>query len=279
MWHHDRVPANLVWTREEIILAMDLYVREGGLDGRTLPSDSTESVRRLSGILNRLGAYPAELRGATYRSPNAVALKLLNLRAVQTDGAEGMPAHSQADAAAWRDYVDDLPRLHSEAEAIRTRLNDGSIQPASAVATVEDVEIEEQHTEAYLVDPGPPRAAQRAEARLVQSYRSYMDRQGVLVRRKRYKPAGEVQPIYSDIWVEARSALIEAKNSDDRNAVRQAIGQLYDYRRFHSQPVHLAVLLPYRPNADRLELLRSAAVEAVWPHRNGFRDTAEGLFV
>jgi hypothetical protein len=36
----------------------------------------------------------------------------------------------------------------------------------------------------------------------------------VLVRRKRYLPAGEVLPIYCDIWMEAGRALIEAKNSD-----------------------------------------------------------------
>jgi hypothetical protein len=98
-------------------------------------------------------------------------------------------------------------------------------------------------------------------------------------RRKRCLPAGEVRPIYSDAWVEARQALIEAKNSDSRDVLRQAVGQLYDYRRFHHPPVHLAVLLPYPPNAERLDLLRSAGIEAVWRHGSGFRDSARGAFV
>jgi hypothetical protein len=106
-----------------------------------------------------------------------------------------------------------------------------------------------------------------------------MAAQGIVVRRKRYFAAGEVRPMYSDAWVEARRALIEAKNSDSRDAIRQAIGQLYDYRRFHEPPIRLAVLLPYRAEGDRLALLRSAGVETVWPHGSRFRDSAHGAFV
>jgi hypothetical protein len=39
----------------------------------------------------------------------------MNLRAIQTEGAHGMNAYSQLDAAVWREYVDDLPRLQTEA--------------------------------------------------------------------------------------------------------------------------------------------------------------------
>jgi len=145
---------------------------------------------------------------------------------------------------------------------------------------MEDVDIEQQHTETFMVSPsGEPRPAERAEQKLVFRYRDYMAAKGIVVRRKRYLPAGEVRPIYSDAWVEDRHALIEAKNSDSRDAIRQAIGQLYDYRRFHQSPVHLAVLLPYPPNAERLDLLRSAGIEAVWPHGPGFRDSARGTLI
>jgi hypothetical protein len=95
----------------------------------------------------------------------------------------------------------------------------------------------------------------------------------------RYLPAGEVRPIYSDLWIEARRALIEAKNSDGRDSVRQAIGQLYDYGRFHEPPVNLAILFPYKTNKDRVDLLKSARIETVWPHGDKFRDSAKGLFV
>ena len=213
-------------------------------------------------------------------NPNGVHLKMMNLRAIQAEGEHGMNAYSQLDAAVWREYADDLSRLHAEAEAIRARLQEGALQAAKAVPVVEDVDIEQQHTEMFMVTPsGEPRPAERAEQKLVLRFRDYMAAKGILVRRKRYLPAGEVRPIFSDMWVEDRRALIEAKNSDNRDAVRQAIGQLYDYRRFHEPPVRLAVLFPYQANADRLALLRCAGIEAVWPHGAGFRDSAHGAFV
>ena len=99
---------------------------------------------------------------------------------------------------------------------------------------MEDVDIEQQHTETFIVNPsGEPRAAERAEQKLVCATATTWQSKASCVRRKKYLPAGEVRPIYCDAWVEDRHALIEAKNSDSRDAIRQAIGQLYDYRRFH----------------------------------------------
>jgi hypothetical protein len=270
----------LAWTREEVILAMDFYFRVGAFAGRPVPGHDSAEIVQLSEVLKRLSAYPRELQGEKYRNPNGIYLKLMNFRAIQAEGEHGMNAYSQLDAAVWREYVDDPGRLHTEAEAIRARLLDGAIQPAKAERVMEDVDIEQQHTETFMIrSSGEPRSAERAEQKLVLRYRDYMAAKDVVVRRKRYLPAGEVRPIYSDAWVEERHALIEAKNSDSRDAIRQAIGQLYDYRRFHEPPVHLAVLLPYPPNADRLELLRSAGIEAVWPHGPGFRDSARGAFI
>jgi hypothetical protein len=123
-----------------------------------------------------------------------------------------------------------------------------------ALPTIEDVEIEEQHTEDFLISPsGQQRAAKRAEHRLVSRYRDYMAAKGLAVGRKNYVPAGAIRPIFSDVWIEARQALIEAKNSDDRDAIRHAIGQLYDYRRFHKSSVNLAVLLPLEPRGEHLD--------------------------
>jgi hypothetical protein len=270
----------LDWTREEIILAMDFYVRIGAFAGGPIPGRESTEITGLSGLLRELSAYPPERQGEKYRNPGGVYLKLMNLRAIQSEGAHGMNAFSRLDAAVWREYVDDLPRLHDEAAAIRARLQEGAIKPAVAQTVVEDVEIEQQHTENFMVTPsGEPRPAQRAEQKLVLRYRDYMAAKGIRVSRKRYLPAGEIRPIYSDAWVEDRRALIEAKNSDSRDAIRQAIGQLYDYRRFHQPPLQLAVLLPYKPNAERLDLLQSAGIEAVWLHEPGFRDSAHGAFI
>lgn len=272
----------LDWTREEIILAMDLYVRSGGLGGGYhLPGPQASEIIQLSQLLRTLSAYPPELWPEKYRNVEGVALKLQNLRSVETDGQHGMPAASRMDAAVWRDFIDDLGALHAEASAIRDRVQDGTIKPAETSESMHDVPIEEQHTETFLVNPdATSRQAFRKEQGLVLRYRDYLESKGISVSRKKYIPCGEVRPIFSDVWIEARNALVEAKSSDDRGAIREAIGQLYDYRRFHKQlSPKLAVLLPLKPNADRMDLLRSADVHAIWPHGVRFLDSAHGVFV
>ena len=269
----------LIWTREEVILVMDLYVRLKAHEGRTIPDQSSAEIVQLSELLKRLSAYPPERQNDKYRNPNGAHLKLTNLRAVQTADEHGMSSYSRRDAAIWREFVDNLPQLEAEAAAIRDRLQQGIIKPAAAEPSMRDVGMEQQHSETFMVNPsGKPRSAERAEHKLVLRYQEYMAAKGIAVVRKEYQPKGEVQPIYSDAWVEYRNALIEAKNSDSRNAIRLAIGQLYDYRRFHQAPIQLAVLLHNEPTGDRLDLLRSAGVEAIWEHGPGFRDSAGGAF-
>jgi hypothetical protein len=272
----------LDWTREEIILAMDLYVRSGGLGGGYhLPGPKAPEIIQLSQLLRALSAYPSEMWPEKYRNEEGVALKLQNLRSVETSGQHGMPAASRMDATVWRDFIDDLGTLHAEASAIRGRVQDGTMHPAETSTSMQDVPVEEQHTETFVVNPdATSRQAFREEQKLVLRYRDYMKTKGIDVRRKKYVSSGEVRPIFSDVWVEARNALVEAKSSDDRGAIRQAIGQLYDYRRFHKPvPPKLAVLLPHQPTPDRMDLLKRAGIHAIWPHGAGFRDSAHGEFV
>jgi hypothetical protein len=270
----------LDWTREEIILAMDFYITCGAINGGPVPGQHTVEIAGLSTLLKTLSAYPPEVQGEKYRNTHGVYLKLMNLRAVQTGGAHGMTRISQADAAVWRDFIDNLDDLHAEAAAIRQRLAEGVLTPASTTApAAEDVPIENRNTERFMTTPsGEPREAERAEAALVHRYQAYMTAKGIAVSRKKYR-AGQVRPMFCDLWVQDRHALIEAKNSDSRERLRMAIGQLCDYRRFHGPPVHLAVLLPHQPGPDGLALLQSIGIEAIWPHGTGFRDSANGTFV
>ena len=185
----------LDWTREEVILAMDFYVVCGALSGQPIPGQESGEIAELSRLLRSLGAYPPEIQGEKYRNPQGVYLKLMNLRAIQTHGAHGMNAYSQLDAAVWRDYIDSLPGLHAEAADIRQGIEDGVLTPASATApAVEDVSIEQQHTERFMVNPsGEPREAKRAEQGLVLRYRDYMAAKGVTIGRKKYLPTGQVR--------------------------------------------------------------------------------------
>jgi len=73
-------------------------------------------------------------------------------------------------------------------------------------------------------------------------------------------------------WNKRRDLLIEAKTASagpgGRLQVRQAIGQLFDYRKTYfgdrSSDVDLAVLLPQAPAKDIVDLLRSLDIHCLW---------------
>lgn len=71
-------------------------------------------------------------------------------------------------------------------------------------------------------------------------------------------------------WKDERHLLIEAKTASEgtagRTQIRQAIGQLYDYRfsHFPKEKVDLAVLLAKKPKEDVQRLLTSLHIELLW---------------
>jgi hypothetical protein len=83
-------------------------------------------------------------------------------------------------------------------------------------------------------------------------------------------PAGEAKPLFTDLYIRADLELIEAKGTVDRNAIRMAIGQLFDYRRFLPTDVRCAVLLPERPRPDLCALLISLGITIYYPEGEGF---------
>jgi hypothetical protein len=90
--------------------------------------------------------------------------------------------------------------------------------------------------------------------------------------RKQILPPGELEPLFTDIYVEELSLLVEAKGSTERNAFRMAVGQIADYRRFLNGP-RCAILLPAKPRQDLLELAKTEEIAVVWPSPNGFDGT------
>jgi hypothetical protein len=275
----------LDWTREELILALCLYFDSGADNTGKYPDSTSPAAKELSDALRRLSAYPKEEQSANYRSGDAVRQKLRNLATAQNTGF-GESNGSRLDKSVLWEFFTNRDELFAEAAAIRAGIESGSAQsghPDIAVSEVPiavEVEIERQHTSTFPVSPSDiPRIARREEAQLVHAYSTHMSTQGVAVNRKRYEPPGE-PPMFSDAWVQARNLLIEAKFAQGRKGIREAIGQLYDYRRFHQPRPHLAVLLSYEPTGDRRALLDSASIAAIWPKpRGGFGDTANGTYV
>lgn len=143
----------------------------------------------------------------------------------------------------------------------------------------EDVPIEQQQTERAFVTPNhEPYEAERREQRLVLELEEFLRRRGHEVSRKRIVPPGEARPLFTDLYDATTGTLVEAKGTVERNAIRMAIGQLADYKRFveGGKPRHLAVLIPSRPRPDLEELLASQEIELIYPHGDGFEDSTLG---
>lgn len=81
---------------------------------------------------------------------------------------------------------------------------------------------------------------------------------------------------YTDLFNTTRWTLFEAKASSEDRRVREAFGQLYDYRRSFPRSPSLAILLPESPRPRMRAFLAYFGVTAVWELSGGFRDSANG---
>jgi hypothetical protein len=137
---------------------------------------------------------------------------------------------------------------------------------------VTDIPVEQQHTERMEINPSAePRASERREATLAAAYERHLTTLGHTVRRQKILPAGEQKPLYTDLFDATDNVLIEAKGTATREAIRMALGQLFDYRRFIRSDPSLAILLPTRPRPDLVTLCTTVDVSTIWQDGHGFR--------
>jgi 5-methylcytosine-specific restriction protein A len=98
------VERNPNWTRDELILALDLYMRHRP----AVLGNTSADVIELSEILNRL-AHAGRDRAPTHRNANGVAMKLLNFRPFDPDytasGRAGPHHTSRGDEQVWREFA------------------------------------------------------------------------------------------------------------------------------------------------------------------------------
>lgn len=104
---------NPVWSRDELILALDLYMRHRP----SFPADKHPEVIVLSSLLNQLAATTRS--SGSFRNANGVAMKLQNFRRFDPDQkGKGLPAGGKGEADVWAIFAADLSRLRSTAAAI-----------------------------------------------------------------------------------------------------------------------------------------------------------------
>ena len=94
-------PSKAAWSREELILALDLYLQRKP----TVPDDTDDEVIALSTLLRAMAAERGETPAENYRSPNSVAMKLMNFRALDPDYAgKGLDGTSEGDREIWAEF-------------------------------------------------------------------------------------------------------------------------------------------------------------------------------
>lgn len=130
---------NPPWTRDQLILALDLYVRHGG---KPLGPDHPEVIE-LSALINQLAV---EKGNADFRNAKGIAMKLMNFRSLDpaftSKGRVGLKKRGKMDLQVWAEFDGKPLELALAAEAIR----------AGAVA--EDIVEDSDEANSYAVKEG-----------------------------------------------------------------------------------------------------------------------------
>lgn len=113
--------ANPDWVRDEVILALDVFLS----DRSTAGNKSHPKVIELSQLLNQLPLFPIEMRDATFRNVNGVSMKLSNfLRLDPTYSGVGLTAGGNLEKEVWEEFYNDRDRLNRTAESIKQLYSD-----------------------------------------------------------------------------------------------------------------------------------------------------------
>lgn len=101
------------WTRDEVILALELYHSCSG----QLPGPTDHRVRELSSLLRAFPHHSNAARQVSFRNPDGVAFKLQNLRSVAI--GSGLKNTSKVDRKVWEELGDNPSRTLELSRLIR----------------------------------------------------------------------------------------------------------------------------------------------------------------
>jgi len=119
--------SNPDWTRDELILLIELYHR---LEGRHI-SPKSPAIVELSHLLNELPIHSPSVRDYRFRNADGVAMKLRNLQRLDPkSAAAGLSRGGQLEAVVWDEFREDQPALMGTARAIRACYRDLLTHPS-----------------------------------------------------------------------------------------------------------------------------------------------------
>lgn len=142
------------WTRDEVILALDLYF---DCDGK-IPGQSDPRVTTLSDLLRAFPHHSTAARKESFRNPDGVAFKLQNLR--QVDTGRGLGNVSRTDREVWNELGHDRKRAKRLATLIRAGIE--VVEGTAEGSTSDDVFAEGKVvTEAHVRRERDPKLRKR----------------------------------------------------------------------------------------------------------------------
>ncbi|MCX5303724.1 HNH endonuclease [Streptomyces sp. NBC_00160] len=118
------VSRNPKWTRDELILACDLVVRNGweGL------AAEDPRIAELSDLLQVLAAYPVEERAATYRNRNGAARKTYDIATHHPEYTGKRTNGGRLDVVVLQDFLDRPAETAQAAHLLREGLRAGTLE-------------------------------------------------------------------------------------------------------------------------------------------------------
>lgn len=130
------------WTRDELILALDLYQHDPNADQRH------PRVAELSALLNIMWAATGTAVAGTLRNPNGVSMKLANFQRWDPNfihnGRVGLTRGNRLEKEVWAEYANSPERLSAVAAAIkRTIAALPQLASTASLDTLDEVEAVE----------------------------------------------------------------------------------------------------------------------------------------
>jgi len=269
-----RRPRNPPWVDEELILALDLYLRNGQLD------NNNPEVIELSRTLNELPLQPDRPNVEKFRNPNGVSLKLANFASIDPAyTGKGMTRGGKRDADIWAEFHGDEDAVSEAATRIRESLPwRAPPRLPFVVPAVRRRPLERIGTRSFTIRLTRTESqGERRELLLVHDLAAQLTDAGRDVCQHDYPIETGSRVLSCDLFDETVKVLYKAKSNTSRESVRMAVGQLFDYRRFEPDGVALAVLLPRRPTADLEAYLKACGVGLVWRQQDQFGSNCPDL--
>ncbi|WP_433792582.1 hypothetical protein [Actinoplanes sp. CA-252034] len=250
----------LPWLHDEYWIVGELWLRRG----RAVRSNDAEVVE----IAHLLG-----------RSPDSITWRVGNFASTDNPGRGPKPITGEP-LEKWKKLRGNRAALaHALAQArARMALLANATVPgphdAGVRLTPPDIPSQEPVT---VRTEAADRQAEQTESVLRERFRRWRDPSGKRLHGISIDIPGSTLRV--DLYDPIAGLLIEVKAKAERDSLRFAVGQLFDYRRYLSFEVNLAILVPSRPSDDLMGLLNAASVAAIWPRATSFTDSEEGRYL